>query len=166
MVVTVLGRMCSSRASWPGRAPGCSASTESSSSWATASGFRGGDPGAAAQGPAQPGDALGQPVGPGTGTAAACPRPGGHRGTAPVSRPPARTDGPASADTMPGPRCARAHAASAAMAAGRPGGGMAQPRGGVQRQRHHRHPQGGPQSAGHVHHPAGRRPPARAGSPS
>ena len=36
MVVTVLGRMCSSRASCPGRAPGCSASAESSSSWATA----------------------------------------------------------------------------------------------------------------------------------
>ena len=37
MVVTVLGRMFSSRASWPGRAPGCSASAASSSSWATAS---------------------------------------------------------------------------------------------------------------------------------
>ena len=118
-----------------------------------------GDPGAAAQRPAQPGDALGQPVGPVRPAArAAPPWLGLVAGTSVAfrhrARPPRGMSLRAVPTRRPAQADARAQTASAAMASA-PGPAAAEVRAGVQRQCHYRYAQGGAQPAGHVHHPAG-----------
>ena len=157
IVVTVLGRMFSSRASWPGRAPGCSASAASSSSWATASVL----PGSAARAPRR--RARRSRATP-SAISSACRPPRRHRDAASGHRGPSGRRGRAAAGAPDrggtgeaGPHRDEHHGSERRHGPRQPGSRPPQERPRVQSERHDGHAGQHADPPCHVHHPACRR---------